>query len=256
MRLTPLSSRDDLLAVTGPDDGYALTAVPAAIDGWTCRGAVGYVRHSRRRGTSLVAWGPESGLAALLDRLIADRVPAAHDVTGISVPLGSARLAADRLALGDGGTWAFMWTETAPPPNPREADLLPLDDAADAEEITALAARENPLFEGFPGTGAARCWIGARDERGDLVACGAIHALESGAPHLSGILVAASARRRGLGRAITGALTREALASDGVSTLGVYADNAIAIGLYEDLGYRTAVTWASRALVPGPLPGT
>ena len=50
-------------------------------------------------------------------------------------------------------------------------------------------------------------------------------------------------------RAITGALTRESVRSEGVCTLGMYADSHPARALYHSLGYRTAHAWASRRLL-------
>ncbi len=59
-----------------------------------------------------------------------------------------------------------------------------------------------------------------------------------GASYLSSIGTAGWARRRGLGSLVTRVATAEAVATDSEWTyLGVFADNAVAIGLYERSGY-------------------
>src|SRR5699024_6047935 len=146
------------------------------------------------------------------------------------------------------GEWHYMWTEQAPPQAPGGPDiarlratgreLVEMDDTADAAEIEAFGRQHNTAFEGFPGWGYARLWLGVRDP--ELVAVGAVHILGSGAPHLAGILTHPSRRRQGLGAVLVRELTRRAIAVDGVCTLGVDHDNTAAIRLYERLGYRTA----------------
>ena len=210
-------------------------------------GATAYVRRSYRDRPTLTAWGP--GLAHLLDALLAagtlDRLAPAW----ISVPRNDLGLVTERCVIRAGGDWEWMWTGVAPPLQPGEDCLVALDDAADAEEIRRLAAAENPRFEGHPGTGESEVWLGIRDDAGDLLACGAVHRLASGAAHLAGVLVAVRARRAGLGRAVSAALTRWAVDREGVCTLWMYADNDPARRLYHSLGYRTDKEWSSRVLV-------
>lgn len=178
------------------------------------------------------------------------RSPAADRPVAVSVPYGESDVA-DGIpgvtVAAEGGDWAWLWTRTPPPVERGESALVVLDDTADAAEIQALIDRANPISEGSPGSGLSTLWLGRR-EGGDLVACGALHRTVTGAPHLTGLLVAPEARGRGLGLAVTAALTRRAIAEAGVATLGVYADNAVARRLYASLGYRTAHVWSSRAL--------
>jgi ribosomal protein S18 acetylase RimI-like enzyme len=91
-------------------------------------------------------------------------------------------------------------------------------------------------------------WLGLLDGAAELTGIGALHALDTGLPHVSGIVVDARHRGRGLGRALAAHLTRHALQSSGVSTLGVYTDNRVAISLYHSLGYGTHHSFHTRDL--------
>lgn len=145
------------------------------------------------------------------------------------------------LRLGDdwsGEThWVWMTTRTLAP---RRDDwqLVELDDQADAEELRAFALPINPIWEGEPGQGRNRFWLAARDERGRLIGCGTVHETVAGIGHLAGIVVDPAVRGGGLGLAITLGLSERVLASDGITTLSAYADNATAIGVYRRAGYR------------------
>lgn len=148
------------------------------------------------------------------------------------------------------GCWDFLWTRQCPPTpgTPDGLEAVELDDVEDAAEIEAFGQANNPTFEGFPGRGAATLWLGARDRSGTLVAVGAVHELASGIPHLAGIVVDPALRGRGLGRWLTAGLTARAVEEAGVSTLGVYSDNAAALRVYAALGYRTEHRWHTRSL--------
>ncbi|MDO5629902.1 MAG: GNAT family N-acetyltransferase [Mobilicoccus sp.] len=244
--LEDLLSRDDLLAVVG-DDAFARWDPEHDLRGWTMNGAVAVMRASAARPPSLFAWGEQVG--GLLDALLTTRVIAEVGTTGVSVPWPQRVEVESRFTVTGGGDWDWMWTTDAGW-TPDDVDLVTLDDKDDAEEIAALAAVENPRFEGFPGTGHSEQWLGARDERGALIACGAVQRLPAGTAHLGGILVATSHRRRGLGRAISAALTHRIVRGEGVCTLGMYADNDAARALYESLGYVVDKSWASRRIAP------
>ena len=61
-------------------------------------------------------------------------------------------------------------------------------------------------------------------------------------------MVDPAVRGQGLGRAITHALSRRVLASDGISTLTAYAQNTTAISVYRRVGYRLDHRFRSRFL--------
>lgn len=243
-----LRTRADLCAAAGPDDAFARLDPPAALDAAYALGeTVGWLRISMTRRPTFTAWGLD--VAGLLDAL-AGRGALAGLTTGwITVPRRDFGVVEERFAVSAGGDWDWMWTDGIPAVVAGEERLIGLDDTADAAEIAAFAARENPRFEGHPGTGRSEHWLGVRDDAGDLVACGAVQRLASGVGHLSGILTAERVRGQGLGRAVSAALTRWVVEREGACTLGMYADNTVARGLYHSLGYRTDKEWSSRMLV-------
>lgn len=262
--LRALRTRAQILEVVGDDPFVRYDVVERPERAWALGDAVAVTRIGHRGQVGLSAWvrpGDDYRAGALLDpdrearldellgALLGGAGPEGSPRPGrISVPLGSQHVLQRHARLDGGGDWEWMVTTREPPPYRPEEALVQLDDAADAGEIAALAGAENPLFEGEPGTGRSELWLGVREAAGRIVACGARHRTPAGAPHLSGILVARAARGRGYGRAITGALTRASIRSEGVCTLGMYADNDAARRLYHSLGYTTAHAWASRQL--------
>ncbi|WP_109473224.1 GNAT family N-acetyltransferase [Ornithinimicrobium cavernae] len=146
------------------------------------------------------------------------------------------------------GRWDFLTTRTAPQqaPPPQGLHVVELDDTADAVRLQEFGRRHNPDFEGFPGRGFSMLWRAVVDQHDELVGIGALHELDTGIPHLSGLVVAPAHRGRGLGRLLTSDLTRQAMDLAGVCTLGVYTDNQAAIALYHSLGYRTHHSFHTR----------
>lgn len=159
-----------------------------------------------------------------------------------------AEIAHQVLDLTTGGDWDWMWTTTAPDRHPSEDRVIELDDVADAAEINAFSSRHNRRIWSPAGTGRVARWCGLRDHAGVLAAVGGAEREASGAPHLVGIVTDTALRGRGLGTAVSAALTRWAVAETGVATLGMYSDNVGARRVYERLGYRTARAWHSRLL--------
>ena len=234
-----------------PDDPFLRwdVAQPHRTPVWVNGSAVAFQRRSHSRhihGVSLL--GAARDLPALLDAVLEQLPP---EVNAVSVERPHLPLLVDRLGdrFAGGGDWDWLWTDRVPPRLAAEDALVELDDTRDAADITALNRIGNPTAESAPGTGRTELWLGAR-ERGRLVAAGAIHRTPGGAPHLAGIVVDPQRRGAGLGVALTAALTRRAIAGDGVCTLGMYADNDRARGIYERLGFTVARAWASRRLSP------
>lgn len=243
--LLPLHTRGDLVAVRGPDDDFARLDPPDHLTGWARGDSVAYIRASSTREPSLFAWGSQIG--ALLDGILQAGAFDEHLIGSVSVPLECKDEVTSRFVVVGGGDWAWMWCDEAPSHVSHEARLTCLDDIDDAEEISAFGLSENPIFEGFAGKGCSENWVGAR-ERGRLIACGAVQRLPSGVAHLGGIVVARHARRTGLGCAISAALTRHVIATEGVCTLGMYSDNTPARRLYQSLHYVEDTCWASRSI--------
>ncbi|WP_168581214.1 GNAT family N-acetyltransferase [Gephyromycinifex aptenodytis] len=244
-RLAALHTRAALGRICGPDDMFARLDPPADLHGWRLGGAVAFVRLSSVRPPSLFAWGPQVG--ALLEATAALGVAQEHRIGSVSVPVEHQHEVTSRFAVTSVGIWDWMWCDSMPAAAPHEEDLIALDDEHDAAEIAAFGLGENPLFEGFAGTGYSQEWVGLRSA-GRLIACGAVQRLPSGVAHLGGIVVAHDARRQGLGRAISTALTRKVLTREQVCTLGMYSKNDIARRLYRDLSYTSDKTWASHGI--------
>jgi ribosomal protein S18 acetylase RimI-like enzyme len=136
-------------------------------------------------------------------------------------------------------TWDWMWTTDQPTAQPGEEAVVEVDDDV---EINALLDVANPESHGRPD-GAHR-WLGVRGGDGALLATGAVVTLATEVGHLRGISTVPSARRRGIGTALSARLTRLGL-ERGVCTLGVYTDNAVALGIYRRLGFVRANTFTS-----------
>lgn len=238
-----------LLALTG-DDAWVRWSVPRPLDGLalTTGDAVAVERRGRRHGWWLWplphARDPGRALAEALQALRETGQLAVAE--SVSVPRDWAAVRDRLVPTGDGGDWEWMWTRTPPAPVPGEDDLVELSDRGDAEEIMAFARTHNPRSWADAGSGRTELWLGLRDAAGRLRAVGGMERLETGAPHLAGIVTRAGERGQGLGRLVTAALARRAIHGSGVCTLGVYADNAAAVGLYHRLGFRTAHAWSSR----------
>ncbi|GAB3589154.1 GNAT family N-acetyltransferase [Calidifontibacter terrae] len=245
--LRTLHGRDELLATTDNDPYIRWECSADLLEvAWQFGDAVGFRRRSPfRRMTQLNLVGPGADIAALVDALLANGWP---EVSGVSVDQEHLSLMEDRLPLGQGGDWDWMWTTTAPA-LPAGIEVVELNDTSDAPELLRLNEIGNPTAESEPGKGVTERWLGVRTA-GRILAAGALHRTGAGAPHLTGIVTHPRARGQGLGAAVTAALTAAAIASDGVCTLGMYSGNDVARRLYHRLGYRTAHAWASRPLRP------
>lgn len=249
--LRGVASRDDLLALTDHDPFVAYDVSPTAHESTWVLGRAVAIRRLRqsRTQTGLSVVGPDDDTHRLL------HVLPQLDLSGIdSVSVDRHRQSDLEQAFGDaghrlslGGRWDWMWTTTSPPRLPEEDDLTPLDDRADAPDILALHEIGNPTAESQPGEGRSERWVGCR-EGGTLVAAAAMQRTAGGIPHLCGITVAPSHRGRHLGLAMTATLTRYAVQAEGICSLGMYADNDVARGVYTRLGYRVAHSWSSMRL--------
>lgn len=252
-RLREITSHAALLALTG-NDPFVRWGIPSPLGGAVLAGAgaVAVERFGRRgRGMWVIPHngGGAPGIRALLEQLREGPV-AQLGVTRLSVPQEYAEELAATFATAGGGDWDWMWSTSLPPTVSHEDELITLDDTDDAAEIATLSSAHSPDGEGDPGRGRTHLWLGLRCPDGELVAAGAMQLLESGVPHLAGIVTHTGHRGRGLGRAVSTGLTRHAVLAYGVCTLGMYSSNPAARALYAGLGYRTAYSWHSRRLAP------
>jgi ribosomal protein S18 acetylase RimI-like enzyme len=217
----------DVLTATGGDP--LVRGVRGGIRGpaWKSAGGravafTGYDAEDRIR--SLVALGPREETAGLV---LAVRHELPEGIRVI-VPRGTP------LPLSQPSDWHFRAAHEAPPPQPAEARAAWCDDD---EAITGLLRLVSPGTSAWPGDAKVRRWAGIR-EGGRLLACLADTTAAEGVGHLSAIAVHTQARGLGLGPSITAwAMRRLREEGCGVVTLGVYADNAVALRMYDRLGF-------------------
>jgi ribosomal protein S18 acetylase RimI-like enzyme len=216
-------------------------------------GAVAFrrTRHTSRHLVSLL--GDDAGVARLVDALPelareARLSPDGRGAVGVSVPQHLEALLTRRYRVLPGGDWEWFWTDSPPPPDGRAAArVVPLDDVARRDEVTAFLAAHSPTADTAPGGGER--WFAVLSGAGSLEAVAALGRTSAGAPHVSSVAVDGALRGRGLGRAVVAAVTRVAVEESGVCTLGMYSHNVVARGLYRSLGYHDACAWAGRSVV-------
>lgn len=187
-------------------------------------------------GPVFTAFGPANSLAPLMAE-VADEAAPAFRVTVVAH-------AAAHLPLEwrhrDPHRWHWMLTRSMPP------DFsLPVEEVEAADEVESLLDVAQPNAHARPGTAGIESWMGVR-EAGALVAVGALLRQADGTGHLRAVSVHPDHRGCGIGRGLSAALTRRALAGgSGVATLGVYTDNVPALATYTGLGYTTGHTFVS-----------
>jgi ribosomal protein S18 acetylase RimI-like enzyme len=237
--VTPLSGRDAVLAAAAHHPYARLTT-----------GGDGDVRGFTRPG--LVAWtgpGPRGPAAwALGDadpaaRLFA-RMAAGGELDGVAhvhLPRHPhARLARVLAGLPIAGQddWDFRWSRRTPPARPGE-DRVELLGPPDEARVADLLDRAHTGSTARPGHPRVLAWYGIR--AGDrLLACGS-DCSRGGIGFLAGLTVDTDVRGRGLGAALTAAMTRLLFSRYGCVGLGVMSDNDLAIGLYIRLGFTDSL---------------
>jgi ribosomal protein S18 acetylase RimI-like enzyme len=230
--ITPtLSSRAELLELTGRHPFVALTSRDEL---------TAYHRNGSWVWMSPGPWGPQTmslGEPAEILPLLAD-LHRQGSVAGrrLHVPRTSRELVAAHFEASDFADWDLLWSVTAPPAMRGEdtVEELPADTAP---EIGKLLDMSLPDSGARPGDQDVRAWYGIRDE-GRLVAVAADRSPAGMVAHIAGIAVAPDRQGRGLGAAITGALTRRLFAEYPTVSLAVMSDNDRAVAVYERLGYR------------------
>jgi ribosomal protein S18 acetylase RimI-like enzyme len=200
----------------------------------------GFVAGGALAWTSVGPWGPIGcvlgpvpAAAALAARLLDDgalaHIPHLHVPVGCPVPLRH---------LED---WEMRVLVGPPPRVPRSDEVVPVDDA---DAIAKLLAVALPHTSSRPGDRGVRGWYGVLDTDGSLLACGADRSA-NGVGNLVAIVVRPDAWGRGLGAAVTAAMSRRLHAEFGSVVLGVSVGNDRAIALYERLGFTECLLRAS-----------
>lgn len=189
--------------------------------------------------------GDPTELAPLVEALpdLLGGTPGGVTVSAPAYPL----IPADRWGLSVRGRWDYMVT-AAPPAVPEEVLIQEVYDDGAIHEVLDTG---NADAHARPGDPSIACWLGVHDEFG-LACVGALTVTENGGAHLRAITTAPRARRQGLAWAVSAALTARGLRDVSPEvTLGVYTDNAAAIGLYSRLGYARVHRLVSSA-IPHP----
>ncbi|QHT55854.1 GNAT family N-acetyltransferase [Cellulomonas sp. H30R-01] len=227
--------------VVGDDDGVLLAA-------------------SSDAGPSLFGLGDVRRVGALLDAEVAhpeagsllDRTGFVDRARWLTVPRGttpSARVLA-ALRLAPFSTWDWLAADAVPAAWAADPRVVRLDPLVDAAAIRACLAVANPGTSADPTHPGEAGWWGVRGGDGLVGVVGA--SLRGGGPgrapswHLHGLGVRPEARGRGVGTALTATVLADGLAAGcAFVSLGMYADNERARGVYERLGFRTGLECAS-----------
>jgi len=229
--ITPTpASRSELLELT---DGHPFVALTSRDE------LTAYHRNGSWVWMSLGPWGPQTmalGEPAEILPLLAD-LHRQGSIAGrrLHVPRTTRELVAAHFEASDFADWDLLWSVT-PAPAARGEDMVEELPADAAPEIGGLLDEALPDSGARPGDQDVRAWYGIRDE-GRLVAVAADRSPGDLVAHIAGIAVAPDRQGRGLGAAITVALTRRLFAEYPTVSLGVMSDNDRAVALYERLGF-------------------
>lgn len=207
--------------------------------------SVAVVRRRRSYGTPLTVLGPAAPVLveAVLPGLRTAGTDPAVRVGAVTVPRAAEADVAGRLGLAPcaAARWEWMWTPHPPEPVPGEDAVRELDvtGPGEAARVAAFLRACSPRHSTTPDGDPAGPWLGVLGGDGAVLACGTWAEVTAGVPVLASIAVAPAARGRGLGAAVTAALTRRAFAAGAPAcAVDLYSDNDVARRLYRRLGYR------------------
>ena len=218
---------------------------------WHADGAVAWLTE-RRSAKVVSAHGTAIEVVALLETLLSMGV--LDGVQRVSVPRSAYPLLPARLRPRAVDFWDFRWATSPPPRQPAEDRVVLLDDSRTTwRAINEVLDASLPDSSVRPGDARVRAWYGvwSAGEPRKLLACGA-DATAGEAGFIAGIAVHPEAQGQGLGTAVSAVLTRKLLGEFDLCTLGVMSDNAVAIRMYQRLGYTGASPRASGRLTTEP----
>lgn len=245
MPATPLGSAAEVLVATGHDPYARSSLRRPLLRGWAAEGVTAWTGTNPEVGRQyLSALGDPGAVAALVTELLTELPPRQR----VTLPRGTPALLPAWVGLGPGGAdWDFRWSAEPPDPQPGEERVV---EGVPDDAVRHLLVLSSATASARPGDAAVRSWWGVTGDDGELLACAADTSAATGVGHLSSIAVHPAARGRGLGKAVTSALTRKLLAGGcDVVTLGLYADNAAGRGLYDALGFHAEHRFSSGPLV-------
>lgn len=240
--MPPLSGRAAILEATA-HNRYARFAAAmsvdisgAADDGavlWTGVGAFGRLAQGL---------GPAAALDALIGRWLESGETA---VNWLNIPRRPPERTLPGLTVRE--HWNFRWSAQPPPAVAGIEQVKPIDDADALNRLLDVAMPHTELRPGHPLT---RGWYGIWDD-GRLVACAADRSTRCADPEaevvgvIGSVAVHPGNRRRGLGAAVTAALTQRLRDSYDLVTLGVVEGNDDAARIYQRLGYHGVIPLTS-----------
>lgn len=245
-----ISDHEELLAFSGWSP-FLRWDIPSPLTSRAHRlgEALALPRETRTRSHGLLVMGPATDVEPLLAALVlAGLLP--DPLAGVTVQRESLDAVARHLPLGGGNDWDWLCATQSPSVVAAEDRVVPLG-PDDEPAIRALLSAGNPRTDAHPFEYPDQHWLGVRSDDGALLACGVREPNAAGHPLLAGITVHPSERGTGLGLAVTARLTRDAVRTAGVCTLGMYADNDVARRVYTGLGYGQTHAWSSRRLAAG-----
>lgn len=259
--ITRFGSYAELPAAVLADTLLLIETDPAVLHGaWTLGEGYAFASTDAYGGDPywLNVVGPPQQAAALAEVALAElggkccglTVPRTLEAAGWATPAGYAGAEAGE---DSGGVWDLMRCDEPPAPQPGEEGVAEISDPA---AVQAFLDRVNPHHSVRAEHPEVERWLGAADaSTGVLLAVGALTRRARGTAYLASIATAPEARGRGLGGAVTAALTRHAFAAgDRLCTLAHYHPNEPARRLYLRLGYRTTHQNHSRHLPGAPAP--
>jgi ribosomal protein S18 acetylase RimI-like enzyme len=236
---THLDGRAAVLAATADHPYTRLTTSGGPVTGYRTGAAVAWLGPGPW-GPLAAAVGDPDQAVQLLAGLIADG--ALTGVRWLHLPRVDGRALEPHLNPTAQDDWDFLWTLTPPAPLPGEERVVELDSRHD-DALNGLLDDAHPSTTTRPGDQRIRRWYGIF-QGGRLVACGADRS-RGGVGFLAGLTVATAWQGRGLGGALTAAMTRQLFREYDVVALGVMCDNAPAIHLYRRLGFASRLARSS-----------
>ncbi len=266
---TRFDGREAVLAVAGDDPFVRLHTPDTAATGFGNGQTAAWIAVQPWGPTGFAAGDPGQALGIFVDptgwstsRRDHPWLPERTAGLRVNLPRVHGALPDVGLRLTRRDDWEFRWTLTPPPAVPGEDRVVRLTERHHAA-IDALLDDALPGTLSRPGFSGVRDWYGIFDDgqlvapgdgsefvapgdAGQLVACGADRS-RADVGFLASLAVGTRYRRRGLGAALTAAMTRRLFTEYAVVALGVVWDNAPAIRLYQRLGFtqileRTSVT--------------
>jgi ribosomal protein S18 acetylase RimI-like enzyme len=238
----PLDGRAAVLAATGDHPYTRMTTDGEPVTGYQTGEAVAWLGHGPWGPVACAVGDPRQAARLFADLAAEDRLAG---VRWVHLPRVDGRALAPHLRMSHQDDWDFRWTRTPPPAVAGEERVVPLD-GRHGEEIGAVLEDALPDTTSRPGDPRVRGWYGIFDG-GRLVACGADRS-RTEVGFLAAITVTTAYQGRGLGAALTAAMTRRLFQAYDVVALGVMSDNAGAIRLYRRLGFTGSLARSSVAL--------